>query len=147
MHEKKTLKVPQQMYLRIIGGNQMYKKCMACGVSKPVSNFRKSNKTKDGYVNRCNDCIKPTGRPKSEGVVTTFQGRKSDDGRWVREVYTPILTDRPLFWQTYEKVTGRARQFWLDYVEQHYQTICLEDAVPDMLTPPLGFIPLLFEFQ
>ena len=54
--------------------------------------------------------------PKGKGIVTTFQGRKTDDGRWVREVHTPILTDRPLFWATYEKLTGRDRRFWLDKV-------------------------------
>lgn len=86
--------------------------CKAQGKSSTVLTKARAAVPKD----KPNACAKPAGRSKQEGIVTTFQGRKTDDGRWVREVHTPILTDRPLFWATYEKLTGRDRRFWLDKV-------------------------------
>jgi phage terminase large subunit-like protein len=60
------------------------KKCGVCGKILLLNhkNFNKSGKSQDGFSNKCRDCWRPTGRPRLEGDVTTFTGRKEKDARW-----------------------------------------------------------------
>tara|TARA_Y100000310_G_scaffold265257_1_gene276187 strand:+ start:784 stop:960 length:177 start_codon:yes stop_codon:yes gene_type:complete len=41
-----------------VSKKQKYKKCLGCGIEKPLSFFYKNKEKKDGYFNKCKCCVK-----------------------------------------------------------------------------------------
>jgi len=82
-----------------------------------------------------------SGRKKEGGLVTTFQGRRSDGLTWIRDNKPEkILTDCPKFWQTYEEFSGKTRKFWISFVNQHWQMLSSgDDGINSILLSLLKF--------
>lgn len=78
------------------------------------------------------------GRKKEDGLISTFQGRKSEpDGRWQRDKKREVSILFPLFWGTYESITlsgknrNRKREYWIEFVTR--ENLKLESFLPETM--------------
>ena len=72
----------------------MTKECFKCGAERPLSDFYKHKKMKDGHLNKCKDCTKRDVRerrfdPETRGAVLEY-----DRNRGPRQTYEDTKTYR-----------------------------------------------------